>query len=91
MLNRYVFYLDNTLINTDLLNSDFYNYALSQKGLLSIKNYVRYRKFVWIMWMHVRPTNNLWRQSWFNKKTAAKWQFFCCLKQNNHKIIKDML
>ena len=36
-MNRYVFDLDNTLVYTDLLNNDSYNYALNRLGFAPIK------------------------------------------------------
>lgn len=38
---KYVFDLDNTLIYTDYLNNDSYNYALKYYGLSPINNYKR--------------------------------------------------
>lgn len=35
-MKRHVFDLDNTLIYTDLLNNDSYNYALNLLGLATI-------------------------------------------------------
>lgn len=37
-MKRYVFDLDNTLIYTDSLNNDSYNYALSLQGLAPIND-----------------------------------------------------
>lgn len=41
MIKRYIFDLDNTLIFTDMLNSESYNYALSKHGLEPIKDCTR--------------------------------------------------
>ncbi len=41
MNKKYVFDLDNTLIYTDLLNNESYNYALKYMGLPPIDNYKR--------------------------------------------------
>lgn len=41
LVEKYVFDLDNTLIYTDLLNNESYNYALKLSNLKSINNYQR--------------------------------------------------
>ena len=54
ILDRIVFDLDNTLIYTDLLNNDSYNYALSQQGLPLIKDCVRItRDIVFVNYPHL--------------------------------------
>lgn len=40
-MRKYVFDLDNTLIYTDLLNNNSYNYALNELGLMPINNIKR--------------------------------------------------
>lgn len=40
-MKRHVFDLDNTLIYTDSLNNDSYNYALNQLGLATINDFKR--------------------------------------------------
>lgn len=54
MLYIYIFDLDNTLIYTDLLNNNSYNYALIQQGLEPIDNYTRItRDIVFINYPHL--------------------------------------
>jgi len=38
IMKRYIFDLDNTLVYTDSLNNDSYNYALKKLGLASIND-----------------------------------------------------
>jgi phosphoglycolate phosphatase-like HAD superfamily hydrolase len=38
IMNRYIFDLDNTLVYTDSLNNDSYNYAFKQLGLATIND-----------------------------------------------------
>lgn len=54
MIDKYVFDLDNTLIYTNLLNNNSYNYALNRQGLGSISNCERItRDIVFMKYPHM--------------------------------------
>lgn len=70
MINRYIFDLDNTLIYTNILNNNSYNYALQQQGLEPILDYERItRDIVFIKYPHL---NNELK----NKIIELKQEFF---------------
>lgn len=69
-MKRHVFDLDNTLIYTDSLNNDSYNYALNQLGLASINDYKRITRN--IVFSKYQDLNNVQK----NEIIALKQKYF---------------
>lgn len=69
-MKRYVFDLDNTLIYTDSLNNDSYNYALNRQGLAPIKGCKRLTQD--IIFHRYRDMNNAQK----NEIIESKQEYF---------------